>query len=113
MFRSGAHFERARRALAADFRKEAYENGFKLISWADVAPVRILSRKPVRKPQDLVGLKLWRYRGDDVTKGLYSMLGVKGQALPLPEVGDALRRKQIDMVYAPALPAARAMIRSK
>lgn len=103
MFRSGAHFERARKALASDFQREAYQNGFKLIGWSDIAPVRILSRTPVRSPQDLVGLKLWRYSGDDVTKGLYAMLGVKGQALPLPEVSDALRRKHIDMVYAPAL----------
>jgi len=103
MFRSGEHFERARRALADDFQREAYENGFKLISWADIAPVRILSRRPVHTPQDLRGLKLWRYQGDDVTKGLYAMLGLKGQALPLPQVGDALRRKQVDFVYAPAL----------
>ncbi len=88
-----------REALRPDFDKEAYQGGFKVMSWWDAGRVRIFSKKPVKTFQDLRSGRPWLYPQSVLLKEFYKMTGVSGVPLDLPEVYGGLQTNMIDTVW--------------
>lgn len=102
-YRDARHYARAQRHLWGDIRDEAYRNGLRLLSSTRTTNAHIASRKPVRRPQDLVGQKAWYFDGDAGMRSIYELLGVDARPVALPLVATDLREGRLDMVYASAL----------
>jgi len=48
--------------VSADFDREAYANGMKLLGWGDIGKLRMFSKKPVRSLGDLRRTRPWLYK---------------------------------------------------
>lgn len=104
LFTSWGKCDRARDALRGDFERGARDAGFAIAGWGDVGLVRVFSRgAPLRAPEELKGRKPWYSRNDLVLPALYSVLGVSGVPLGVPDVLPSLKTGAIDVVLAPAL----------
>ncbi|MFC1823731.1 TRAP transporter substrate-binding protein DctP [Thermodesulfobacteriota bacterium] len=88
------------------FFAEAYrKKGFELLAWAEVGNVHLFSKKPIQKVSDLVGLKIWTWSGDQISKATFSQMGTIPIPLAITDVLTALNTRMIDTVYAPPLGA--------
>ncbi|HEX7476283.1 MAG TPA: TRAP transporter substrate-binding protein DctP [Polyangiales bacterium] len=88
-----------REALSPTFNKEAWENGFKIMSWWDGGRVRIFSKTPVRTFDDLRKGRPWLYPESALLKEFYKMISVTGVPLDLNEVYGGLTTNMIDTVW--------------
>ncbi len=57
-----------------------------------------MSREPIRKVEDLSGLKNWLPEGDRITQTMYETVGIAPVPLPLPDVYTGLQTGLIDTV---------------
>ncbi len=67
------------------------EKGFVVLGWADGGWVRFFSKTPVRTPDDLKGLKLFTWAGDDPAVELWKSAGFNPIPLPSTEISTALQ----------------------
>jgi tripartite ATP-independent transporter DctP family solute receptor len=75
---------------------DAESNGFKIISWWTFgARSMINSKRPVKTPEDLKGLKI-RILQNPVIAQVISLMGANPVAMPWSEVYTALQQKTID-----------------
>jgi len=96
-----------RKALVPEFNQEAYQNGFKVLSWWDAGRARIFSRKPIRTFTDLRTGRPWLYPPSSMLREFYKMINVTGVPLELSEVYGGLQTGMIDTVWiSPLLVAA-------
>ena len=81
--------------------QEGYlERGYIHLGWADIGFVNILSNAPVKKADDIKGLKVWRLEGEPITDVLFKHLGVTSVPLTIPDVLLGLQTNLVDVVYA-------------
>jgi TRAP-type C4-dicarboxylate transport system substrate-binding protein len=71
--------------------KQYADKGFVLLGWADAGWVRFFSKSPVRTPDDLKGLKLFTWAGDDPAVELWKAAGFHPVPLPSTEISTALQ----------------------
>ena len=76
-----------------------------MLAWAEAGNVHMFSKKPIRKVEDIIGLKIWTWSGDPVSKVTFSVMGNNPIPLPITDVTTALNTGMIDTVYAPPLGA--------
>jgi TRAP-type C4-dicarboxylate transport system substrate-binding protein len=81
-----------------EFEKMFEADGFKLLGWGDAGQGRIFSSvRPISKPDDMKGLKMWAWGEDPTWRSVLSAVGgVTPVGVGLPEVYPSLRTKQID-----------------
>lgn len=96
----------ARQALTPQMDQEAYDNGFKVMAWADVGRLRILSKKPVQTLADFKTMRPWLYPQSEMLKEFYRSIGATGVPLGIAEVYGGLQTSMIDVVWASSLVAA-------
>ena len=77
--------------MEATLEKLYAEKGFVLLGWADGGWVRFFSKSPVRTPDDLKGLKLFTWGGDDPAVELWKAAGFHPVPLPSTEISTALQ----------------------
>ncbi len=82
--------------FADQFRKR----GFELLAWAEMGSVYLFSKKPIRRIEDLKGLKVWTWSGDPIAKEMFSEMGVVPIPLSITDVTTALNTGMIDTIYA-------------
>jgi TRAP-type C4-dicarboxylate transport system substrate-binding protein len=82
------------------FSAEFEKNGYKLMGWAEVGFVHIFSNVPIRKIDDLKGVKMWMWEGDPLVKALFEELNVVPTALAITDVLTSLQTGLIDAVYS-------------
>jgi TRAP-type C4-dicarboxylate transport system substrate-binding protein len=87
------------------FAREFRKTGFELLAWAEVGNVHLFSRKPIRKVEDLRGLKVWTWSGDPIAKETFTAMGVNPIPLAITDVTTAINTGMIDTVYATPLGA--------
>jgi TRAP-type C4-dicarboxylate transport system substrate-binding protein len=92
-----------RAELTPIFNKEAWDNGFKIMSWWDAGKVRIMSKKPIRTFADLRSGRPWLYPASALLKEFYKMMNVTGVPLDLNEVYGGLMTNMIDTVWISAV----------
>jgi TRAP-type transport system periplasmic protein len=88
-----------RKALAPEFNQEAYQNGFKILSWWDAGRARIFSNRPIRTFTDLRVGRPWLYPPSSMLREFYKMINVTGVPLEISEVYGGLQTKMIDTVW--------------
>jgi TRAP-type C4-dicarboxylate transport system substrate-binding protein len=88
-----------REELTPQFDKIAYKNGFKILGWGDVGPMRIFSTKPIRKLSDFKALRPWLYEESPLLKEFYRMVGCSGIPVSLVDVYGALHSGLIETVW--------------
>ncbi len=87
------------------FRDEFYDNGYVLLGWAEVGFVYVFSNVPVRRPEDMRGVKMWMWEGDPVAEATFKALNVNPIPLSVTEVMTSLQTRMIDAVYTPPMAA--------
>ena len=65
--------------------------GFVVLNWADGGWVHFFSKRPVKVPDDLKGLKLFSWAGDDAAVELWRSGGFNPVPLPSTEISTALQ----------------------
>jgi TRAP-type C4-dicarboxylate transport system substrate-binding protein len=86
LFKNEGELDRVRAALDADFRKKFEEQGFVLLSWGDVGPVRLYSNVPLKDKADLQKVKMWVWNDDPLLAKLFQRLGMNAVALGVTDV---------------------------
>ena len=76
LFKDEAELDRVRTVLDGEFRKKFEEQGFVLLSWGDVGPVRLYSNTPLREKADLQKVKMWVWNDDPLLARLFQKLGM-------------------------------------
>lgn len=87
------------------FSEQFRKKGFELLAWAEVGNVHIFSKKPIRKIQDLSGLKIWAWAGDPIAKETFKAMGINPIPLAITDVNTSLHTGMLNTVYAPPLGA--------
>ncbi len=105
LFKNEQEVDLVHRELRPFFSEEFRKKGFELLAWAEVGNVHLISKKPIRKVQDLSGLKVWTWSGDPIAKETFVAMGINPIPLAVTDVTTALNTGMIDTVYAPPLGA--------
>jgi TRAP-type C4-dicarboxylate transport system substrate-binding protein len=106
LFNNYKQVDAARAALTPQMEKEAYDNGFKIMAWADVGRLRIMSKKPVETIADFKKMRPWLYPQSEMLKEFYRGVGATGVPLGIAEVYGGLQTNMIDVIWGSALVAA-------
>jgi TRAP-type C4-dicarboxylate transport system substrate-binding protein len=91
LFKDEAELDRVRAALDGEFRKKFEEQGFELLSWGDVGPVRLYTNIPLREKADLQKVKMWVWNDDPLLARLFQKLGMNAVALGVTDVLTSLQ----------------------
>jgi tripartite ATP-independent transporter DctP family solute receptor len=96
LFRDSAH---ARTVLdgpiGAEYAALMKQKGLNLLAWAENGLRHVTANRPVRKPDDLHGLHI-RVPQSDVMIEAFKALGASPEALPFPQLYEALRTGRFD-----------------
>jgi TRAP-type transport system periplasmic protein len=87
------------------FADDFYDNGYVLLGWAEVGFVYVFSNVPVRRPEDMRGVKMWMWEGDPIAEAAFRSLNVNPIPLSVTEVMTALQTRMVDAVYTSPLAA--------
>lgn len=107
MFQDEAEVDKALGTLTPSFFAPEFEKqGFKLMGWAENGLVYLFSKKPVRRFEDLKGVRVWVWAGDDYAMEVFKSIGVVTPVpIAVPEVLTALQTRLIDAFYNTPLAA--------
>jgi TRAP-type C4-dicarboxylate transport system substrate-binding protein len=105
LFRNDQEVDLAHTELRDFFTDKFRKKGFEMLAWAEVGNVHLFSKRPIRRVEDLSGLKIWSWSGDQVAKVTFSAMGNNPIPLPITDVTTALNTGMIDTVYATPLAA--------
>ena len=105
LFTNYAQVDAVRAEMAEGFGEEAYANGFKVMGWGDFGRVRLFSKEPIRRISDFRRMRPWVWDEHPIMREFYSVIGVTGVPLGLPEVYGGLQTNMIDTVFTSAIAA--------
>lgn len=91
--------------LMPDIKAGFMGKGFQFLGWAESGFVYIFSNKPIKRLDDMNGVKMWLWEGDPLAQKMYQILNIVPVPLAIPDVLMALQTKMINGVYAPPLVA--------
>jgi TRAP-type transport system periplasmic protein len=103
LFENYAQVDAVRAELTPEFDKEAYANGFKVMGWADVGRIRILSKQKITKISDFKKVRPWLFPESEILKEFYKLIGATGVPMGIPEVYGGLETGMIDTVWSSAV----------
>ena len=106
LFNNYKQVDAARKELTPGFEKEALDNGFKVMAWADIGRLRLMSKKPIESIADFKKMRPWLYPQSEMLKEFYRGVGATGVPLGIAEVYGALQTNMIDVIWGSALVAA-------
>lgn len=75
------------------------EGGYVLLGWAEVGFVHVFTSSPIRKTEDLKGLKMWTWEGDPIAETAFRTLGINPIPLSFIDVMTSLQTGLIDAFY--------------
>lgn len=105
LFRSYDEVDLIYKKFGEQFAQDFYDNGYVLLGWAEVGFVYLFSNTPIRRPEDLRGVRMWMWEGDPVAEATFRTLNVNPIPLSITEVMTSLQTRMIDAVYTPPLAA--------
>jgi len=79
--------------------------GFVALAITDGGFAYLMSRKPMRRVDDLAGAKIWIQEGDVMSQTAFEIAGVSPVPLPLADVYTALQTRLVDTVAGPPMGA--------
>jgi TRAP-type C4-dicarboxylate transport system substrate-binding protein len=105
LFKDESELDRVRTTLDGEFRKKFQDQGFELLAWGDVGPVRLYSNIPLKDKADLQKVKMWVWNDDPLLAKLFQRLGMNAVALGVTDVLPALQTGTINACNASPLAA--------
>jgi TRAP-type transport system periplasmic protein len=88
-------------AFGKDFEAAFEEGGYVLLGWAEVGFVHVFTSSPIRKSQDLKGIKMWSWEGDPIAETAFRALGINPIPLSFTDVMTSLQTGLINAFYTP------------
>ena len=82
-----------------EFEQTFEEGGYVLLGWAEVGFVHVFTSTPIRKKEDLKGLKMWTWEGDPIAETAFRTLGMNPIPLSLLDVNTSLQTGLINAFY--------------
>ncbi|MCX6144384.1 MAG: TRAP transporter substrate-binding protein DctP, partial [Ignavibacteriales bacterium] len=73
--------------------------GYVLLGWAEVGFVHVFTSTPIRKNEDLKGLKMWTWEGDPIAETAFRTLGMNPIPLSFIDVNTSLQTGLINAFY--------------
>lgn len=105
MFATTGELDYVRRRMWPHFQRKFEKKGYILGPPGDIGFVYFMSRRPVRTRADLKGMKVWMWSNNEMVRGFFKKVGMKGVPLGLPGVLPALSSGKIDAAYSSYLGA--------
>ena len=96
----GAAARKALTALAPFFAQGLAQNGFKSLGFFEMGKVYLVSSKKITSLQELRGIKVWVWDGDDLASAFAREMKVVATPLSLPDVLTGLSTGMVDAAYA-------------
>ena len=87
------------REFGKDFESSFEEGGYVLLGWAEVGFVHVFTSTPIRKTEDLRGIKMWTWEGDPIAETAFRTLGINPIPLSVIDVMTSLQTGLIDAFY--------------
>ncbi|MBL7666147.1 MAG: TRAP transporter substrate-binding protein DctP [Bacteriovoracaceae bacterium] len=102
------HHDRAKawkmvEALTNDFSTSLRKNGFESLGYYEIGQVYVISTKKVNTLNELKGIKIWSWEGDQIVKAMVDSLQLVSIPLALPDVLSSLSTGIIEAAYAPPM----------
>jgi len=94
---------KALKGMEGYFEKNLNEKGFTSLGFYEVGHVYVVSTKEVSSIEQMKGIKIWSWEGDEVVKSMIDSLKLVSVPLALPDVLSSLSTGIIDAAYAPPL----------
>lgn len=85
------------------FNNEISKKGFKNLGFYGIGKVYVVSTKEVKNINEMKGIKMWAWEGDEVVKAMMESLGLISVPLALPDVMSSLSTGMVEAAYAPPL----------
>lgn len=95
--------QKAMEGMADFINKKLEKKGFKNLGFYEIGQVYLVSTKKVSNIQELKGIKIWSWEGDEVVKSMIDSLKLVSVPLALPDVLSSLSTGIIGAAYAPPL----------
>jgi len=100
LFRNYKEVDTVLAKMIPHFEKGVWENGFKIMGWAESGFIYLFSKHPIRSAADLRKGKVWIWEDTAIGRAVFKELGVNGIPLGIPDVLVSLQTGMIDTVYA-------------
>jgi TRAP-type C4-dicarboxylate transport system substrate-binding protein len=85
--------------FGTEFEQAFEQGGYVLLGWAEVGFVHVFTSTPIRKTEDLKGLKMWTWEGDPIAETAFRTLGINPIPLSFIDVMTSLQTGLIDAFY--------------
>lgn len=85
------------------FNNRILEEGFVNLGFYGIGKVYVVSTKKVKSLDELKGIKMWAWEGDQIIRAMMDSLGLVSVPLALPDVMSSLSTGIIEAAYAPPL----------
>lgn len=89
--------------LSPQFNQALKSKGFINLGFYEIGQVYLVSTKKVTSLNELKGVKIWSWEGDELVKAMIESLGLVSVPLALPDVLSSLSTGIINTAYAPPL----------
>jgi len=87
------------RDFGKEFEKSLEDGGYVLLGWAEVGFVHVFTSTPIKKSDDLRGIKMWTWEGDPIAETAFRTLGINPIPLSVIDVMTSLQTGLIDAFY--------------
>ncbi|HEY6952664.1 MAG TPA: TRAP transporter substrate-binding protein DctP [Bacteroidota bacterium] len=99
LIRSYAEADHLYQVFDNDFSQAFEDGGYVLLGWAEVGFVYVFTNTPIKKPDDLKGIKMWTWEGDPIAETAFRVLGIDPIPLSFDQVLTSLQTGLINAVY--------------
>jgi len=82
-----------------EFEQAFEEGGYVLLGWAEVGFVHVFTSAPIKKKEELRGIKMWTWEGDPIAETAFRTLGINPIPLSVIDVMTSLQTGLIDAFY--------------
>jgi TRAP-type C4-dicarboxylate transport system substrate-binding protein len=100
LVRTSAEADFLDKEFTDEFSKAFEDGGYVLLGWAEVGFVHVFTNTPIRKPEDLKGIKMWTWEGDPIAETAFRAQGIDPIPLSFDQVLTSLQTGLINAVYS-------------
>ncbi len=94
---------KALKGMESYFNENLKNKGFTSLGFYEVGQVYVVSTKKVESIEQMQGIKIWSWEGDEVVRSMIESLKLVSVPLSLPDVLSSISTGIIDAAYAPPL----------
>jgi TRAP-type transport system periplasmic protein len=105
LFGDSNEIDQVKERLFDEFAAKFEKKGFVLLGFFEAGFTYIFSKKPVGGLDDIKGLKMWVWKGDQIAERYLKELGIAIFPLNMTDVNTGLETGMIDAFYSPPLAA--------